>query len=193
MKKYLFLVIALLLPVSLMAQTDKDYDELKNEVQILREEVKALNNSLPFRGEPNWGTGFIVGLSWLGMSGQREVMGLEIGYSWNSIWSIRGDLDRYYDASGKNTNDYYDYSLGFILKTPLSLNLRSYVGVFLGMIKTENVSAELSSKGLIGIEFYTSRRGGFFIETGLTRTEGINPVYDSVNHGFVVGGVRLYF
>ena len=50
MKKILFtLLIAVLCPVSIMAQSDKDYDDLKNEIQILREEVKTLNNAIPLQ------------------------------------------------------------------------------------------------------------------------------------------------
>ncbi len=196
MKKIIFiLLITVSCSIPLIAQPDKDYEDLKNEVQLLREEVKELNNSIPFRGNPDWGTGFMGGFRFCGMFGLQPVYGYELGYSWSPNWLIRADLEYYPDPSDPSDSDKENisYSAGIIGKTPLSINLRGYGGLFFGRVKPPDMNSRSFGKALIGFEFYTNKHVGLFIEIGNAIPFTDNPEYNQFYRGFAIGGIRLYF
>jgi hypothetical protein len=196
LKDVLFtVIITIALSIPLMAQTDKENDDLKKEVQALREEVKILNNSIPFRGDPNWGTGFMTGFKFCGMFGTRPIYGYELGYSWSPRWLVRCELDYYPDSLNPNDSDKENiaYAAGIIAKTPLSINLRGYAGVFIGGAKPVDYKTTAFWKALIGFEFYTNRHVGLFIEVGNAIPFSDDPAYTEFYRGFAVGGIRIYF
>lgn len=192
MRRILFiLVIMVSCSVPVLAVTDRDYDELSKEVQQLREEVKVLNNSLPLRGDPSWGTGFIIGIRGIGMFGQMTLFGLELGYSWNPQWAVCADLEEYNDYTGDKVNG-YSYAFGFMRRTPLSVNLRGYFRYLVGAVKDRDSDMKVFNKGMFGFEYYTRRNVAAFIETGIAGVFTDSHYYDKYSQGFAMAGIRFY-
>lgn len=194
LKFYAAIVIAVLFVIPVLAENGKDNEDLKQEVQKLREEVKTLNNSMPFRGDPTWGTGFMIGLGGLGVFGGGQSANLELGYSWKR-WMVKLNAEEYIDTSRPNEDEFpFSLTLGLMGMTPLSVNLRGYVCPYLGVVKIpEKHDPHFIMKCVFGMEYFTNRHMGVFFEAGWSNTYTSKELYKQVNQGLVSSGVRFYF
>ena len=85
------------------------------------------------------------------------------------------------------------YSIGYIGRTPISLNLRGYVGLFIGGVKVPDAPVKVFDKVMIGFEYYTGKHVAVFIEIGRTGAFTDDKTYSSINQGLAMSGVRFYF
>jgi hypothetical protein len=189
----LFLATAITMPLIAETQTPDDNEALKQEVQKLREEVKALNDILPIRGDSTWGTGLMFGVNW-GGAGSKHCNGAELGYSFTPRWGIKADIEQYLSPEDTtNGGSPYSYSLGFSARTSLSVNLRGYFTFSIGAAKIPDAKTIGITKGVMGIEWLSNKHIGLFMEIGNMVTFSEDKKYTTkISNPLAIAGVRFY-
>ncbi|MBN1757950.1 MAG: hypothetical protein JW863_06525 [Chitinispirillaceae bacterium] len=184
------ILLLLIIPVSSLFADE--IDDLKVEIQGLKEKVTALNNRVPqIKRE---GLGFSIGFP-TGLYNDDHLYGLEIGYFFRNHLGVRADLH----FLGNTDGDFYQLivlpSAGILGKSPLFYNFHTYGGVFLGGSKEVNGDRKgpyFHIRGFAGIELITTKKVSFFMEFG---GGGIlsNVVVGYTRGTLISGGSRIYF
>lgn len=190
MKKMMIVNLIILL-VCLYVAAD-EIEEMKVEIQELKEKVTRLNNRLLRIAED--GRGLSIGIP-TGLYNGDHVYGAEIGYFFRNRLGVRMDVHFLGEYDGEEYLLVALPALGILGKSPVFYNFTTYGGVLIGL--SEELTGEqrgpfLHSRGFAGIEFFTSSKVGFFIECG---GGGIFSDTDvTYARGTLIsGGTRIYF
>lgn len=181
-----------------------ELNDLKLEVQKLRERVTELNNSTPILSMKSWGNDFSIGIP-VGLFMEDLVVGLELAYPLRENLTLRLNghllLDRYthrsYTWRGIVKQQYAHViampSLTLIGKSPMVYNTRVYGGITAGfasdLLKKSMYSPLVMGVG--GIEFYVNKHQVFYLEIGGGAVIPKRPV-DYGRGAMITGGSRFY-
>ena len=169
-----------------------EIDDLKIEIQELKEKVTSLSNRVPLIKEE--GLGFFIGLP-TGLYNEDHIYGMELGCFFRNHLGVRADLHFLGDLEKKSYLLVALPSIGLLGKSPLFYNFHTYGGVFLGVSKELNrtkLGPFLHIRGFAGIEFVTTKKVCFFMEFG---GGGIpaDVVIGYTRGTMISGGSRIYF
>jgi hypothetical protein len=189
----LFLATAIAMPLMAETQTPDDNEALKQEVQKLREEVKALNDIFPIRSDSTWGTGIMLGVNWGGM-GTEISGGLQVGYSLNPSLLIIAELEEYVreDDLANGSHSPETISFGILARTPINGNLRGYFTGLIGKADVYGIKNPYITRFAFGMEFYTNKHFGMFMEIGRISPLADTKKYSEVCKGMALCGIRFY-
>ncbi len=182
----------------------EDQNDLRLEVQRLKERVTALSNEMPALDKRSWGRGLSIGIP-VGIFNEDPVAGLEFSYPLSYVLSLRLDAHIILDRTYKR--DYYTKhltrrtlitilypSIGIVGKSPMIVNARVYGGLFAGIAHDlrPKQGVYFQARLMGGVEIYTTRHQAFFFEVGGGGTITVRHI--DYSQGIMLsGGSRFYF
>jgi hypothetical protein len=190
------------------ASANDEINDLKIEVQKLKERVTELNNIQPFREARTWGNSSAVGIT-AGLYNEDLIFGLDISYPVLQYLSLRLDAHFLNDLSRKHGLD-YPYtdrlmhvrrnrifafpSVGVSGHSSMVYNTRVYGCVFFGLskdlLKKSDYLYQFRCFG--GLEVFTNRVQAFFVEFGGGGLVSMDKFLDYGWGAVVTGGSRFY-
>ncbi len=186
------------------AWSAEDQNDLRLEVQRLKERVTALSNEMPALDKRSWGRGLSIGIP-AGIFNEDPVAGLELSYPLSYVVSLRLDahiiLDRTYKReyytkhlTRRTLNAILYPSIGIVGKSPMVVNVRVYGGLFAGIAHDlrPKQGVYFQARMIGGVEIYTTRHQAFFFEVGGGGTVTMRKI-DYSQGIMVTGGSRFYF
>ena len=192
--RFLFLILMIFLFGGNLIYSN-EINDLKIEVQKLREKITALNNAQPHFQSKNWGNGFGLGLP-VGLYNDDFIFGLDFSLPISDKLVIR--LDAQFIIEEDKQDDLFIIAspfLGLIGRSKPVYNIRFYGGLFIGLIYELNQGKKgpyLQLKGFGGVEFLRTKSRTYFIEIG----GGGALTEENINYtrgAFIAGGSRFYF
>jgi hypothetical protein len=203
MRKYWIIPLFLLASTGVFAD---EIDDLKLDVQKLRERVTDLNNSMRVSEMKNWGNSLAIGIP-AGLYNEDFIVGLDFGYTFLKYIVLRVDAHVLIDIHNvteltlRGVRSVRKYSpvllpsLSIMGKSPMIFNVRVYGGLSFGITYQiiGNFGPCFQYKALGGVEIFTTKHQAFFLEAGgggavFTTRENINYTGGAI----VAGGSRFY-
>jgi hypothetical protein len=167
-KKFLLPILTVWLSGFLWVLWADEVEDVKIEVQKLKEKITELNNKLVLKQNNDFGKGFSIGMP-VGFYNEDWVVGIDCGYTFRKNYGLRFDIQLLGDKNSEGVLLVAMPSVGFISKSPCISNFQIYGGYFVGITQELNQQRNgpyLQFKGFGGIEFFISQKQTFFIEAG---------------------------
>lgn len=191
MAKTLSQIVFLMIIMVTLTRAD-EIEELKIEIQELKEKIANLNNRIPVNFSD--GLGFSIGVI-TGLYNEDHVYGLEFSYYFKNRFGICLDLHFLGDNQQNNYLLVALPSLGILNKSPVFHNCSAYGGWIVGITQETNLGQRgpyLHLRGFGGIEFLTSKLTSFFIEFGGGGVVNRKNL-DYTRGTLILGGTKFYF